>query len=266
MADTEKEPFYETPESLEKVKLLEAEVVENAGKIQTDNKESTFRQLLHELVAFAEVHQNKISEIIDPFIKWESVATSGIFGFTVFATWFLVRFGFSVAWLIPLVSLVSSIYKSTVQRVQRKARNEAKKEFAIMEMDRDKESVEWFNSFLSRFWRNYEPGLSQGIKDTIDLTLDYYKPSGIDELRLTIFTLGSEGPRIDSIKTFANTDQETLLMDMDLSFIPVEANSMSKNEILLKDVRNVEIELLAKVGPIPFQISVREFSLAGTVY
>jgi Ca2+-dependent lipid-binding protein len=237
-------------------------------KAKTSTAQLESQSLASKLEQFkktAEIKQNAYSELIDPYIKWENIAASGIIMFTMFATWFLTRFNFSLVWFIPLLSTISSVYQNNIRRIKLKAKNESKKSIALQEMDNDKESVEWFNSFLTRFWQNYEPGLSLGIKNSIDLNLEFYKPSSLDELRLTMFTLGSEGPRIESIKTFPNTDQETLIMDMDLSFIPADQDSISKNEQILRDVRNVQIELLAKVGPIPFQVSVRDFTLMGTM-
>ena len=78
----------------------------------------------------------------------------------------------------------------------------AKKDLALKDLDTDSERVEWLNQFLRRFWINFEPSLSNSIKETVDLTLELYKPAALTELRLTTFTLGSDGPRINGIKTY----------------------------------------------------------------
>ena len=57
----------------------------------------------------------------------------------------------------------------------------------------------------------YEPGLSEMLKDIIDSVLDISKPSFLDQLRLTKFTLGSQGPRIDAIKTY-KSESDTLVI------------------------------------------------------
>ena len=43
-------------------------------------------------------------------------------------------------------------------------------------MKTDSESVEWLNLFLSRFWLDFEPGLSAGIQSGVNAVLETNKP------------------------------------------------------------------------------------------
>jgi Ca2+-dependent lipid-binding protein len=206
-----------------------------------------------------------ISQTIDSFSVMEHVASAGIVCGCMSLTIFFTYWQFSWAWYLVILSLLSRIYATNITRYKRKIRNQAWIEYQRFQMDIDLESVEWCNAFLTRYWPNYEPGLSQGIKETIDVSLDLYKPKALEELRLTTFTLGSQPPRINSIKTFANTDEETLIMDWDISFTPVDSDGMDKKEMLFRDIRNVEFILVAKVGVVPLQVMLKEFYLAGKV-
>ena len=139
------------------------------------------------------------------------------------------------------------------------------KEFLQGELDSDKEYVEWFNEFLGRFWLNFEPELSKGLKDSIGATLDTIKVPGLDEIVLSKFTLGSQAPRIDSIKTFTNTGEEKLILDFDLSFTPFDEESVSKKDKERLELRNLGIVLLAKIAMVPLPIALRELYINGTL-
>jgi Ca2+-dependent lipid-binding protein len=152
-----------------------------------------------------------------------------------------------------------------VERLRYKIKNQALREYMLGVLDTDKEYVEWFNQFLARFWMNYEPELSKGLKANIGATLDTIKAPGIDEIVLSKFTLGSQAPRIDSIKTFANTSDEVLILDFDLSFTPFDADAISKKEKMRRELRNLEIVLLAKFAMVPLPVSLKELFINGTL-
>ena len=106
-------------------------------------------------------------------------------------------------WVLFIIFYYSNQYmQSSVMRIKKKVYMKAKKDLALKDLDTDSERVEWLNQFLRRFWINFEPSLSNSIKETVDLTLELYKPAALTELRLTTFTLGSDGPRINGIKTY----------------------------------------------------------------
>jgi Ca2+-dependent lipid-binding protein len=256
----EKDPFFENPKPLGERK--------EEQEVQDINE--WWKELPLSLQAFAKdltvtttTQYEGIAKIVDSFYVMEHVATSSIVVMTMSLSIFVTYWRLGWAWYIVILSVMSTFYFKNVERYKRKIRNQAWIEFSKYEMDGDLETVNWFNSFLTKYWVNYEPGLSESIKNTVDLSLDFYKPAALEELRLTTFTLGSQAPRINSIKTYPNTDSETLVMDWDLAFTPVDSDNLSKEEMLLKDIRNVEIVLLAKVGLVPLQVMVKEFFLAG---
>ena len=70
---------------------------------------------------------------------------------------------------------------------------DATRRLALTRMRDEVESVEWINTFLQRFWVQLEPKLSEQLKDTISSTLASSKPAFLDDLLLSVFTLGSSG-------------------------------------------------------------------------
>jgi Ca2+-dependent lipid-binding protein len=256
----EQDAFFEDPKPLgERKEKEEAEDINEWWK-QLPQSLHTYGKNVTDLTTN---QYESVAKIVDSFYVMEHVAASGIVVTTMTLSILVTYWRLGWAWYIVILSIMSTFYFKDIERYKRKIRNQSWIEFSKYEMDSDLETVNWFNSFLAKYWVNYEPGLSESIKNTVDLSLDYYKPTALQELRLTTFTLGSQAPRINSIKTYPNTDSETLVMDWDLAFTPVDSDNWSKEEMLLKDIRNVEIVLLAKVGLVPLQVMVKEFFLSG---
>jgi Ca2+-dependent lipid-binding protein len=135
----------------------------------------------------------------------EHLTISFIVLIAMLATFVVTKFELSFAFLFLILLLCSKIYNHDLARLKRRFKVNAPS------AKLDAESVEWFNLFLAKFWLMYEPGLSEMLKDIIDSVLDISKPSFLDQLRLTKFTLGSQGPRIDAIKTY-KSESDTLVI------------------------------------------------------
>ncbi|KAJ3325865.1 hypothetical protein HDV06_002250 [Boothiomyces sp. JEL0866] len=215
------------------------------------------------LVSQIESKIEPIAQTIDGFGSWQHLSSSGIILITMLWTWFITYFRFTFAWYFVVLWIVSLVYSRNINRFYKKVRNQALKDYSLNQLDVDQEKVEWFNQFLKRFWINYEPSLSASIKSVIDSSLEYYKPNFLEELVLTDFCLGSQAPRIEAIKTFAGTDDETLIMDWDLTFMPFDDQSVSQLERNLRDLRNVSVVLKATLGVLPLTVAIRELYING---
>lgn len=87
-----------------------------------------------------------------------------------------------------------------------------KREFANIALESsDYEKVEWLNNFVEKFWLIFEPVLSAYVIDNIDTYLVDYLPSFLDSVRLTTFTLGSKPFRVDRVKSFTDTNPDTVV-------------------------------------------------------
>lgn len=179
--------------------------------------ENTPETMLNLLKVIKKHHQDtgekieKIAQVVDGFAVWEHFATAGIVLLTAFLTYFVAYFKMSFGWLFLSLWYVSFVYSVNIKRLRTKIQNNALKDCQTGYLDSEKETIEWGNQFLLRYWNNYEPTLSLSIKESVDAILDTIKLPGVDEIRLSKFTLGSMPPRIDGIKTFTGTGDEVLV-------------------------------------------------------
>ncbi|KAJ3338957.1 hypothetical protein HDU93_008856 [Gonapodya sp. JEL0774] len=103
----------------------------------------------------------------------------------------------------------------------------------------DLEAAEWFNLLLARFWLIYEPSLSETLTNVIDAVLDSATPNFLQSLKLTTFTLGSQGPRIECVKSFPHEEQDVVQWLLHITFTPlsnddikIARNDRSRRNIL----------------------------------
>lgn len=78
-------------------------------------------------------------------------------------------------------------------------------------MEAGEESVEWMNSFMEKFWSIFEPVLSALVVENLDNYISDYLPPFLDSIRLSTFTLGTKPFRIESVKTFLNTNPDIVV-------------------------------------------------------
>ncbi|KAI8928229.1 C2 domain-containing protein [Entophlyctis helioformis] len=206
-------------------------------------------------------------DAIDPFLPFENLVSSSIVLTTILATWFITYFRWGFGWLVVLLFVTSDMYRRSHHRLKMKIERDLQRQAALVRLNEDSESVEWLNLFLYKFWAAYEPDLSDQIRSSVDSVLETSKPTFLDDLRLTKFTLGSSSPRIEAIRTYPGAGPDVLLMDCDLSFTPVDEDDLSQREKASSDIYNFHIELVARIGAgpasIPLTILLKEFSLSG---
>lgn len=113
-------------------------------------------------------------------------------------------------------------------------------------MEADEESVEWMNSFVGKFWLIFEPVLSALVVENLDNYITEYLPPYLDSIRLTTFTLGTKPFRIESVKTFLNTNPDTVCMDWRVSFTPNDLDDLTPRELDYKV--NPRVIMNARIG------------------
>jgi Ca2+-dependent lipid-binding protein len=113
-------------------------------------------------------------------------------------------------------------------------------------MEADEESVEWMNSFVAKFWLIFEPVLSALVVENLDNYITEYLPPYLDSIRLTTFTLGTKPFRIESVKTFLNTDPDIVCMDWRVSFTPNDLDGLTRKELDYKV--NPRVIMSARIG------------------
>lgn len=93
-----------------------------------------------------------------------------------------------------------------------RAVDDIKREFAHVALESAAfENVEWLNNFVQKFWLIFEPVMSDFVIENIDTYIIDYLPGFLDSVRLTTFTLGSKPFRVDSVKSFTDTEPNTVV-------------------------------------------------------
>ncbi|KAI8987617.1 C2 domain-containing protein [Mycotypha africana] len=87
------------------------------------------------------------------------------------------------------------------------------------------------NNFIEKFWLIFEPVLSALVVENLDNYITDYLPSFLDSIRLSTFTLGSKPFRVETIKTYADAEPDTVSMDCKVSFISHDLSDLSSEEL-----------------------------------
>ncbi|GAA5874962.1 hypothetical protein JCM1840_007163 [Sporobolomyces johnsonii] len=192
---------------------------------------------------------------------------AGIITFSVVASHFITLLGGGWGWLIVILAVCATYYQTSVQRVRRNARDDMAREVAKKGLRNEVESVTWLNLFMQRFWLIYEPVLSATIVASVDQILSVSTPSFLDSIRMTTFTLGTKPPHIDHVQTFPDTDEDVVLMEWKVSFIPNDVKDMTHAQAAKKVNPKIVLNVRFGVGPATLgkDIVVEDISFAGTM-
>lgn len=194
--------------------------------------------------------QHEDRSILDDFLAEQYYGdwyhNAGVIVFGVIASHFLARFNFGWGWVFILLAICSSYYGTSVKRLRQRARDKIQRELVKTRLASETETADWLNNFLDRFWVLYEPVLSQSIVATVDHVLSTTTPAFLDSMRLSEFTLGNKAPRIESVRTFPNTEEDVVIMNWAISFTPNDVSNMTPRQAAKK--RNPKIVLDIRVG------------------
>ena len=193
-----------------------------------------------------ELHQDWLSAHLSDkyFGSWWHNA--GIIFFCCFICWVLGRLGAGFAWIVFVLAISSTYYRTSIRRVRQRARDDLQREHAKQRLETDFESTEWLNTFLLKFWVIYEPVLSATIIASVDQILSTQTPAFLDSLRLSKFTLGTKPPRVENVKTYPKSEEDIVLMDWRFSFIPNDISDLTARQ--LKNKVNPKVVLAIRVG------------------
>lgn len=131
--------------------------------------------------------------------------------------------------------------------------------------DIDTESLEWMNNFLIKFWPIYAPVLADTVVASVDQVLSTSTPAFLDSMRMSFFTLGSKPPRMEHVRSYPKTEDDTVLMDWKFSFTPNDTADMTarqlKNKINPKVILDIRVgkAMISKALP----IIVEDFAFSG---
>ncbi|KAI5851685.1 C2 domain-containing protein [Morchella snyderi] len=191
-------------------------------------------------------HQTFVEANLDDKFFGDWYHNAGIILFTSLATWFLTLIGGGLGWIMIIMACCATYYRTSMRRVRRNVRDDLNREFAKRRMDTDVESLEWINTFTTKFWPIYQPVLAAAVVNTVDQVLAGATPGFIDSLKLTTFTLGTKPPRIEHVKSYPKTDDDIVQMEWKFSFTPNDTADLTRRELSRKV--NPKIVLEVRVG------------------
>lgn len=162
------------------------------------------------------------------------------------AGWLLGHIGLGVSSISVILIFTATAYRSSLRRVRRNCRDDLVRVQALRKLGNDTETMEWLNSFVTKFWLIYEPTLSMTIAQIANEVLDEQKPSFIDRIQLDQFTLGSKAPRIDFIRSSPKTDPLEAVVDVAASFTPNDTADLTARQLQTKV--NPKVKLGVRIG------------------
>lgn len=166
--------------------------------------------------------------------------------FACLASWLVAILGGGIAWLILIMTICGTYYRTSIRRVRRNFRDDISREVAMRKLETDTESLEWINSFLVKFWPIFQPVFAETMINSVDQILSSSTPTIFDSLRLKTFTLGSKPPRMEHVKTYPNAEDDIILMDWKFSLNPMDRTDMTSRQI--KNQINPKVVLEIRVG------------------
>ncbi|VUC28346.1 unnamed protein product [Clonostachys rosea] len=191
-------------------------------------------------------HQTWLEEKIPDVLYGDWYHNAAIIVFACLTSWLIAVLGGGLAWVMIVMAICSTYYRTSLRRVRRNFRDDIRREMALKKLEDDNESVEWINSFLVKFWPIYQPVLADTVVKSVDQVLSSATPSFLDSLRLKTFTLGSKPPRMEHVKTYPKTEDDVVLMDWKFSFTPNDKTDMTYRQ--LSNKVNPKIVLEIRVG------------------
>ncbi|KAL2257856.1 hypothetical protein VTK26DRAFT_9080 [Humicola hyalothermophila] len=171
---------------------------------------------------------------------------AAIIVFACLASWLVAVLGGGLAWVFIIMAFCATYYRTSLRRVRRNFRDDITRQMALKKLETDKESVEWINSFLVKFWPIYQPVLAATIINSVDQVLSSATPAFLDSLKLKTFTLGSKPPRMEHVKTYPKAEDDIVIMDWMFSFTPNDTADMTARQI--KNKINPKVVLEIRVG------------------
>ncbi|KAL5614898.1 hypothetical protein BROUX41_004977 [Berkeleyomyces rouxiae] len=191
-------------------------------------------------------HQTLLESHLDDKYYGDWYYNAAVIVFACLTSWIVAVLGGSIGWVLIIMAICSTYYRTSVRRVRRNFRDDIVREMALKRLETDTESLEWINSFLVKFWPIYQPVLAQTIINSVDQVLSSATPAFLDSLKLKTFTLGSKPPRMEHVKTYPKVEDDLVIMDWRFSFTPNDTADMTARQ--LKNKTNPKIVLEIRVG------------------
>lgn len=191
-------------------------------------------------------HQTWLEGRIEDKFYGDWYHNTGIIIFACLTTWVVGTLGGGLGWVMIIMAICGTYYRTSIRRVRRNARDDLNREMAKSKLETDTESLEWINSFLVKFWPIYAPVLCDTIVGSVDQVLSTSTPAFLESLKMKTFILGTKPPRLEHVKSYPKTEDDIVLMDWKFSFTPNDTMDLTARQ--LKNKINPKVVLEIRVG------------------
>ncbi|KAK5165778.1 Tricalbin-2 [Saxophila tyrrhenica] len=191
-------------------------------------------------------HQDFLEGKLDDKFFGDWYHNAAVIVFACLSSWVVAVLGGGLGWVFLVMAACGTYYRTSIRRVRRNFRDDVNRELAKAKLDTDTETLEWINSFLTKFWPIYAPVLCATIIQSVDQVLSTTTPAFLDSMRMKFFTLGTKPPRLEHVRTYARADDDTVLMDWKFSFTPNDTADLTARQI--KNKVNPKVVLEVRVG------------------
>jgi Ca2+-dependent lipid-binding protein len=190
---------------------------------------------------------------------------TGVIIFACLISWIIAVLGGGLAWVFLVMAMCGTYYRTSLRRVRRNFRDDVTREMAKTRVENDSESLEWINNFLNKFWPIYAPVIADTVINSVDQVLSTSTPAFLDSMRMRFFTLGSKPPRMEHVRSYPNSNDDTVLMDWKFSFTPNDTADMTKRQIQNKINPKVILEIRIGKAMVSkaMDIIVEDFAFSG---
>jgi Ca2+-dependent lipid-binding protein len=191
-------------------------------------------------------HQTLLESQLDDMFFGDWYHNTAVIIFACLSSWVVATLGGGLGWVIIIMAICGTYYRTSIRRVRRNARDDLNREMGKSRLETDTESLEWINSFLVKFWPIYAPVLCDTIVGSVDQVLSTSTPAFLDSLKMKTFVLGTKPPRLEHVKTYPKTEDDIVLMDWKFSFTPNDTLDLTARQV--KNKINPKIVLEIRIG------------------
>ncbi|EME83310.1 uncharacterized protein MYCFIDRAFT_203585 [Pseudocercospora fijiensis CIRAD86] len=188
-------------------------------------------------------HQTFLEGKLDDKFFGDWYHDAAVIIFACLASWTIAVLGGGLGWIFILMTACGTYYRTSIRRVRRNVRSEVRAEIEKNTLETDVETLGWMNNFMSKFWPIYAPILCKSIIASVDQVLSTSTPAFLDSMRMKSFTLGTQPPRFEHVKTYPRAEDDLVIMDWKFSFTPNDTTDLTARQIKLKINPKVVLEI-----------------------
>ncbi|EMC99805.1 hypothetical protein BAUCODRAFT_351320 [Baudoinia panamericana UAMH 10762] len=193
-------------------------------------------------------HEDLLETRLDDKLFGDWYHNTAVIIFACLASWTVAVLGGGLAWVFIIMAFCATYYRTSIRRVRRNFRDDIQREVAKAKLETEVESIEWINIALIRMWPILYPWIGNVVRDSVNQIISTSVPAFLDSMRMESFILGTKPPRMEHVKTYTTSEEDTIMMDWKFSFTPNDTADLTARQLKLKINPKVVLEVRLGVG------------------